>query len=87
MRDFDQALPQSQEAERAILGAILQDSATLALAQATLAAEDFFLPRHQLIFRSFERLHASARPSTCGPCRRIWRPMPSWCLTWRSDSI
>jgi replicative DNA helicase len=54
-------LPQSMEAERAVLGASLQDSAALMLVMESLQAEDFFHPQHQVLFRAMGKLFTQAR--------------------------
>ncbi|MCI5771528.1 MAG: replicative DNA helicase [Clostridiales bacterium] len=43
-------LPHSLDAERSVLGAILQDGAAMMAAAESLTAEDFFTPAHQTIF-------------------------------------
>ena len=54
-------LPQSMEAERAVLGASLQDPASLMLVMESLQAEDFFHPQHQVLFRAMGKLFTQAR--------------------------
>ncbi len=54
-------LPQSLEAERAVLGASLQDPAALMLVMEALQAEDFFHPQHQVLFRAMAQLFSQAR--------------------------
>ena len=44
-------LPYSLEAEQAVLGAVLIDSATLNQVADMLRAEHFYLPEHQAIYR------------------------------------
>ncbi len=56
---FERALPNSAEAERAILGAILLDNGLISQAIEQLRAEDFYVPSHRRIFTAmialFER--------------------------------
>ena len=47
---IEQALPQSPEAERSVLGAILLDNHMLDVALDKLKAEDFFQDNHKRIF-------------------------------------
>src|ERR671916_32933 len=56
--------PQNDEAEVAVLGAILLTEQALdqILVDLRLGAEDFYRPRHQLIFRSMIRLKEKAEP-------------------------
>lgn len=53
---FERALPNSAEAERAILGAILLDNALIAQAVAELRPEDFYIPSHRRIFMAMVTL-------------------------------
>ncbi len=55
------ALPHSVEAERAVLGASLQDPAALMQVMETLQADDFFLPQHAVLFRAMAQLFSQAR--------------------------
>lgn len=48
--DLERALPNSAEAERAILGAILLNNDLVAQAEAELTAEDFYVPSYRRIF-------------------------------------
>ncbi|MCE5234620.1 MAG: replicative DNA helicase [Clostridiaceae bacterium] len=48
--NFENALPQSIEAEKSVLGSILLSHAAMELAVETLKSEDFHLPVHQDIF-------------------------------------
>src|SRR5947207_9346526 len=56
---FERALPNSSEAERAILGAVLLDNGLISQAIEQLRPEDFYVPSHRRIFISmialFER--------------------------------
>jgi replicative DNA helicase len=56
--------PQNGEAETSVLGAILLTEQALdgVLLDANLRADDFYRPRHQLIFRSMIRLKEKAEP-------------------------
>src|SRR4029434_3453911 len=47
---FERALPNSSEAERAILGAVLLDNGLISQAIEQLRAEDFYVPSHRRIF-------------------------------------
>jgi replicative DNA helicase len=47
---FERSLPNSAEAERAILGAILLDNGLIAQAAEVLQPEDFYIPSHRRIF-------------------------------------
>ncbi|HKQ62424.1 MAG TPA: replicative DNA helicase [Candidatus Polarisedimenticolaceae bacterium] len=53
---LSETLPHSEEAERAVLGAILLDNRQFDRAQELLGAEAFYALRHQKIFRAMERL-------------------------------
>ena len=53
--------PQSMEAERSVLGALMQDYGALTLAMEMLAAEDFYHPQHQAIFAAMRGLFQQAR--------------------------
>ncbi len=52
--------PQSPEAERSVLGALMQDPGALNQATETLQAEDFYEPRHQAIYQAAQTLAAQA---------------------------
>src|SRR5260370_3701876 len=47
---FERALPNSSEAERAILGAVLLDNGLISQAIELLRPEDFYVPSHRKIF-------------------------------------
>src|ERR1051325_7556486 len=47
---FERALPNSAEAERAILGAILLDNGLISQAAIELRREQFYIPSHRQIF-------------------------------------
>jgi replicative DNA helicase len=51
-------LPQNQDAERAVLGSVLIDNATLALVAPILKESDFFLDTHRRIYKSISDLAA-----------------------------
>ncbi|MBQ7454798.1 MAG: hypothetical protein IJS53_00025, partial [Clostridia bacterium] len=53
---YGAAPPQSIEAERSVLGALLQDGRAVALAMEMLRAEDFYAPAHQAIFSAMRGL-------------------------------
>ena len=52
------ALPHSEESERAVLGGILLDPATLPIISGRLRDEDFYLDRHQVLYRAMIGLQA-----------------------------
>src|ERR1700752_4519252 len=56
---FERQLPNSSEAERAILGAVLLDNGLISQAIEHLRPEDFYVPSHRRIFNAmialFER--------------------------------
>ncbi len=58
----DSGMPANQEAERAILGAILLDNLTYHQAASGLQADDFFLDSHRRIFLRASELAQSGRP-------------------------
>ena len=47
---FERSLPNSSEAERAILGAIILDNGLISQAIELLKPEDFYVPSHRRIF-------------------------------------
>src|ERR1700730_5098967 len=51
-------LPHSEESERAVLGVILLDPATLPIISGRLRDEDFYLDRHQVLYRAMIDLQA-----------------------------
>lgn len=53
---FEKALPNSSEAERAILGAILLDNSLVSQAVEQLRPEDFYVPSHRKIFAAMVKL-------------------------------
>ncbi|HLA11056.1 MAG TPA: replicative DNA helicase [Pyrinomonadaceae bacterium] len=59
IREFERSLPNSSEAERAILGGVLLDNALISQAVELLRNEDFYVPSHRRVFAAmialFER--------------------------------
>jgi hypothetical protein len=55
-------MPQSIEAERAVLGAILIDNAAIENIVAKIATSDFFHTHHKTIFRNMVEMHAKQKP-------------------------
>ena len=56
-QQFTQNAPYSQEAEEALLGALLLNPQSFLNIASFLTVEDFFLVRHAQIWRALERLH------------------------------
>ena len=57
-QDYIPALPPSSvDAERSVLGAVLQDSGAATLAFETLSPEDFYTAEHREIFSAMQTLH------------------------------
>ncbi len=54
--------PHSLEAERSVLGAMMQDPAAVVLAVELLTAEDFYAPAHRELFSAMRTLHLNASP-------------------------
>lgn len=54
--------PSSIDAERSVLGAVLQDSGAASLAMETLAPDDFYASQHREIFDAMKSLHVSGSP-------------------------
>lgn len=54
-------LPQSLEAERAVLGAVIQNAASLEMVMELIAADDFYFPQHAVIFRAMAHLFTISR--------------------------
>lgn len=54
--------PHSVEAERSVLGAMMQDPASVALAAELLQAGDFYVPAHQEIFSALRQLNSQGSP-------------------------
>ena len=55
-RDFSPVPPQSLEAERSVLGALLQDPDVVGPSLEVLKAEDFFAPQNQAVFEAIRDL-------------------------------
>ena len=53
--------PQSMEAEQSVLGAALQEPASLTLVMEALAPDDFYYPQHALLFGTMRDLFSRAR--------------------------
>ena len=56
------AMPNSAEAERSVLGAMLQDPAAVLKAVEELVPEDFYQPQHREIFTAMLDLFRQQRP-------------------------
>lgn len=54
-------LPQSLEAERAVLGAVIQNAASLEMVMELISAEDFYYPQHAVVFRALAHLFTISR--------------------------
>ena len=54
--------PHSMDAERSVLGAMLQDRNALLLGNESLAPEDFYSPAHREIFASMRTLFNQSQP-------------------------
>jgi replicative DNA helicase len=54
--------PHSLEAERSVLGAMMQDPAAVVLAAEMLTAEDFYAPAHRELFSAMCTLHLAGSP-------------------------
>ncbi len=54
--------PHSLEAERSVLGAMMQDPAAVVLAAEMLTAEDFYAPAHRELFSAMRTLHLNGSP-------------------------
>ena len=59
--EFAQTPPQSMEAERSVLGAMMADPGALTHAMETLQEDDFYHPQHQVIFRAMRNLFLQSR--------------------------
>lgn len=59
---MDRIPPQNLEAERAVLGALLLDETCFDKVMDMLAAEDFYLESHRLVFEAVCRLREKGRP-------------------------
>lgn len=60
--DLERALPSSADAERAVLGAVLLDNGTLAIARESLTPRDFFFLPNRKIFETFLSLAEAQQP-------------------------
>ncbi len=59
--DLIRVLPQSLEAERAVLGSAMQNPASLLLVMENLSSEDFYQPQHKVLFEAMAHLFAQSR--------------------------
>ncbi len=59
--DLIRVLPQSLEAERAVLGSAMQNPASLLLLMENLAADDFYQPQHKVLYEAMAHLFAQSR--------------------------
>ncbi len=59
--DYTPLPPQNPEAERAVLGALLQDQGAVITAMDILRPEDFYDPRHQTIFEAIRQVNVMGR--------------------------
>lgn len=55
-------VPHSREAEQSVLGAMLLDAEVVARAVEHLAAEDFYLPQHQVLYAAMRTLYETGKP-------------------------
>ena len=63
MRDMAAVLPPSSiDAERSVIGAMLQDNGAASLAFENLVPEDFYSPEHKEIFSGMQTLHIAGSP-------------------------
>ncbi len=58
---YAQTPPQNLEAERSVLGALMQDYNALTQAMETLAPEDFYHPQHAVIYKAMQALYQQPR--------------------------
>jgi replicative DNA helicase len=54
--------PHSLEAERSVLGAMMQDASAVMLAVELLTADDFYAPTHRELYSAMRALHTSGSP-------------------------
>ena len=54
---LDRAPPQNNDAEKGLLGSILLDNHVIDDVADVLSADDFYLDRHQRIYKAIQRLH------------------------------
>lgn len=62
MQNINLVMPQSLEAEEAVLGAILLDGKSFVAANKILTAEDFYRNKHGIIYQAMCALHAENQP-------------------------
>jgi replicative DNA helicase len=62
LQQAPRALPYSEEAERAVLAAVLLDPQLLAVMAGRLVPDDFYLDRHQLIYQAMLDLQLAGTP-------------------------
>ncbi|APZ81706.1 replicative DNA helicase [Rathayibacter phage NCPPB3778] len=55
-------IPHSEEAEQSVLGSIISDTWALKQTLPLLAPEDFYTPRHEVIYRAIGDMYRAARP-------------------------
>ena len=67
---FSAVPPQSIEAERSVLGALLQDGRAVSIAMEMLQEDDFYTPAHREIYSAIRALAQLRRTSRS---RRRWR--------------
>ena len=58
---LEQVPPYDERAEVGVLGSMLMDSSAAAVAIEELKTEDFYLPRHRIIFKTFSELYETQR--------------------------
>ena len=61
VRDFSPVPPQSLEAERSVLGALLQDAEVVGPSLEVLKAEDFYAPQNQAVFEAIRAVSDKGR--------------------------
>ena len=54
--------PNNTDAERSVLGAVMQDSGAATLAVERLQADDFYSPEHQEIFTAIKAVYSGGNP-------------------------
>src|ERR1044072_5590376 len=59
---LDRPMPQSPDAERAVLGSILTDANAFYRVVGTIGVDDFFKDAHRTIFTAMRRLGEESRP-------------------------
>jgi replicative DNA helicase len=58
--EFDRPTPAAVEAERALLGGLMEDPAQWANVESLVRAEDFYRPEHQALYKLIADMHARA---------------------------